>query len=142
MRYTSKDIPDNIKRMMSDTDKQDLGLSAPIKAVPDAVIEKMRDNYEVLESEKDLQNLICNYLRQHGIIFGWSRMNVKSTYTEGWPDFSFQWKQRAIYLEAKVGRNGLSEAQETVRAALVTGGAEYYVVRHLEEVKRILEGAK
>lgn len=124
-------LPDNILKLMSPQDRAALGKAGR------TMDEISADNEKKLESE--FQKDIGNYLRLKDIVYGWSRMDRKTTTFKGWPDFVFAIRGRAIALEAKVGKRQTTPEQDQTHAAMRANGWEVHVVRTFPEVVAIIK---
>jgi hypothetical protein len=97
-----------------------------------------------LQSERKLQVMIVNYLRQHGIEPLWHRMDKRSAATVGWPDLTLSIQQGLrtfpLLIEVKLPQGRLSKDQILMREKLTTEPNcwFYFVVTSLEEVQQIL----
>lgn len=91
------------------------------------------------DREKDLQIGMCNLLNLRGIWYQRQRMDRKSTGTSGCPDFLFSINGKAIAVEAKVGKNDLSPDQEDAIHHMKKNGWKVYVVKSIEEFKKVLD---
>lgn len=58
---------------------------------------------------------------------------------KGFPDIFVLKNSQAYFIEVKSGKGRQSKAQKEVEGVLVANGAEYYIVRTLEFVMKILE---
>ena len=100
--------------------------------------------------ERDLHNQIIQECNRRGIAYGHNRMDRKSGYTEGWPDFTFSVVIRlpskddptaqvsyriACAFECKIGNKGLDTKQEEVRQLMLTPPNSWYykIIRSLQE---------
>ena len=86
-----------------------------------------------VKSEKELQNLCANYLRQLGIPFICPVFGKKTQITVGWPDFTFPYRGRFYGVECKVGANHITPEQARCLAAIETQGGIQAVVRTFEQ---------
>lgn len=91
-----------------------------------------------VDLERDLHKQIENYLNLKGVTYGHARMDRKSTYTEGWPDFTLCWGGVPIAIECKVGDNKLTPEQERISNGMTNDGWNYYTIYNLEQLKNIL----
>lgn len=88
--------------------------------------------------ERQLQDLIADYLRLRGICFYRARMDKPTTGRVGWPDFTFALNGQAWALEVKVGDAKPTEAQQATMMAMQTDGWMVRVVRSVDEVRAIV----
>lgn len=130
MRYSSRNLPDNILERMNKSDK-------PKGVAGMTLCEVFKKEEKVREGE--LHKQISNYLRLKGIPFGHSRFGVKSTYTEGWPDYTVFIHGVPILMEVKTGTNDLEDEQRRLKNELEKFGARYFIVRSLDAVRIILQ---
>jgi len=86
-----------------------------------------------LKSEKELHRQFENYLRLVELPFGTARMDRKSTFTEGWPDYTLVIKGRAIFIECKMPGKDLEPEQQRVCALLAAMGAYVRICESLQE---------
>lgn len=91
------------------------------------------------QSEKELQELCANYLRQLDIPFNRNRMDRKSSGTVGWPDFSFPFRGKFFAVEFKVGSNHTSPEQARCLAAIERNGGIAVVIRDFEAFRQLLK---
>ena len=124
-------IPVNVLRMMPEAERRRIGKAGMLPEERQAELET--------RTEKNLQNQIANYLRQHDIFFGCQRMDRRSNIVVGWPDFWFVFRGVPIALEAKVGNRKQEPAQLAAQIRMERDGWRYCVVRSVEEVKAILD---
>lgn len=130
-------LPENILRCMSAKERKAIGAGAMTSSEANAVYED--------RLEKELHKLINGYLRQRGIVPGHQRMDKKSNMKAGYPDFVFvvrdsNLKPVPIAIEAKVGKNVLTDDQVNVMKQMIMNGWSYFLVRSLQELKEILDG--
>ncbi len=130
MPLNSQTLPDAFLRRIDPAD--------PIRKARTGYTQEERNKALEAKDEKRLQSDIQNLLRQRDIVFGLSRFNVKSTYTEGWPDFSFCIKGRAIFWECKTADGDLTNEQRDMRNKLVASGAVYITLRSLNQARQEL----
>jgi hypothetical protein len=89
--------------------------------------------------EKELQKQIYGFLRCLGIIPGYSNPSKKTTYTEGWPDFVFPYRDRFICWECKTIVGKLSPDQVKVRQTLeLQSVTSYRVITGLAQAQEHL----
>jgi len=126
MSLNSASLPENIRRCLQSDSKRALGkhgLTMPeIKAKQDVA------------SEKEMHRQFEQWLRLREIPFGTARMNKRSTFTEGWPDYSLVIKGApAVFVELKMPGKDLEPEQQKVCAALEAAGAIVRVCESLGE---------
>lgn len=93
-----------------------------------------------LRLEGEVEDQIVSYLTLRGVRFIVRQRRDKRTRTKkGTPDLMFSWFNRAVALEVKGPIGKLSPEQEKVRDAMQCDGWIWYLVRNVEEVKKILE---
>lgn len=130
-------LPENILRCMSAKERKAIGAGNMTSSEANAVYEDRK--------EKELHKLINGYLRQRGIVPGHQRMDKKSNMKAGYPDFVFVARKSLgtpipVAIEAKIGKNDLTDDQAKVMAQMIMNGWTYHVVRSLQELKEILDG--
>ena len=126
-----KVIPENYLRLMNPADRAPMGKAG--RTMPEI------EAANVAKSEKKLQSLIAEYLRMRGIYYNQQPFGRRSLAPSGWPDFVLPWHGEFIALEVKVGTNRQSAEQIDAELRIKATGGKYYVVRSLDEVKRILD---
>ena len=134
MNLNSNCLPENIRRAMPQDQRQQLGKNA--RTMPQ--IEAANN----AKSEKKLQGLIGQYLRQRGIVFICPPMNRKSTLPEGWADFTFAWHGEPIAFECKAGSNKQSDEQHEMQRKMELNGWRYFVITELDQVRTILNAVE
>ncbi|WP_373077246.1 VRR-NUC domain-containing protein [Fusobacterium varium] len=107
--------------------------------------------------ESDIQSQIISYLQtleKQGKLF-FQRINNIAIYDpvgkrwralakgtkKGFPDILVLKDSRCIGLEVKTSKGKQSKEQEEMENLMKEHGADYYVVRSLEEVQQIIRGA-
>jgi hypothetical protein len=118
-------IPEHIRRLMPASERQAMGKAA--WTMPELTAR------QAVRLERELQDQIAGYLRLKEVTFGLSRMDRKTTYTVGWPDFSFVLNGRACFLEAKLPGKEPTDEQWEIIGALTAAGAFVRVVYSLAE---------
>jgi hypothetical protein len=118
-------IPEHIRRKMRPEDRQPLGKAA--MTMPEITAKA------AVKLEKKLQEEIAGYLRMRGVTFGYSRMDKRTSYTVGWPDFTLVINGRACFLEVKRPGKKPTEEQEKIMDGLLAAGASVRVVHSLAE---------
>lgn len=118
-------LPEHVRRLMPQEAKRDLGRAA--ETMPEIQAR------QAVKLEKELHAQFEQWLRMKGIPFGTSRMDRKSSFSVGWPDYTLCINGRAVFCELKCGANDLDPDQIAVRNALVAAGAVYRVCRSLLE---------
>lgn len=105
-------------------------------------VEKPKRIYQEL-LERGLHDMILSWARHQDpqVPCGHARMDRKSTYTEGWPDFTLLLPNgKTLLIECKVGYNGLSEEQEAFGYMAHKVGHTLFVVRSYREFIEIVKG--
>lgn len=93
-----------------------------------------------VRSERELQNLIWNYLLGLGVQPFCQRMDKRTRGQLGQPDFLFAFRGMAVAFEAKIRTGALSDDQEQMIEKMQdnTNGWLVYVVRSMDEVKEVI----
>lgn len=91
-----------------------------------------------LSRESDLHREVAALLTLHGVTYGHSTTHQRSTFTRGWPDFTFALRGQAWGWELKVGKNHLDPDQVRIHARLVEEGWKVAVVRSIEQARALL----
>lgn len=119
-------IPNHILNLMDCKDRLPLGKAGVTSTEAQEKIDA--------KSEKDLQNLIAQYLRQKDIPYIRQAMNKKTTGMPGWPDFCLPFKGNFFAIECKVGANKLSQDQEKCKYMIEKNGGIFIEARTLKQV--------
>jgi len=98
-------------------------------------MKKYRLKYKI--SENDIKRQVKNYLDIKGY-FHFHILQGLGAF-RGIPDMIAIRKGRVIFLEIKKPGGKLSEHQQRFKETMERVGGEYYVVRSLEEIIKILE---
>src|SRR4051812_17741532 len=80
--------------------------------------------------ESELHDLIIGWCRRQDpqVPYGHARMDKKSTYTNGYPDFALLLPAgRLVLIECKTGKNDLDEDQQAFKFAASKVGHEVHV---------------
>ncbi len=93
---------------------------------------------EQYKNEKELQNQIANYLRQHDIWFCRSGMHRKTSTPVGTPDFLFAYRGHPIALEVKMPGHYTTDEQRETLEKMKLNGWKIEVVHSVYEVQVIL----
>lgn len=128
-------LSDRLLKIMDPTDRAALGRAGMTAEEGAKVFDK--------KAERDLQDLVANYLLLLGVVFGRNRMDKKSTNTIGWPDFVFAIRNQdcigvPVAVECKSQAGTLSTDQEHVRWKMEANGWHYFLIRSLGELKSAL----
>jgi len=123
-------LPDNILKHMATEDRRQLG--KPGRTWDEA--ETARED----KLEAELQKQVANLLRQRDIWFGRSKMNKRSRYTKGAPDFIFAWRNLPFAFECKVNKREPSTDQIDCHAHMRRNGWMVFVVRSLTQAQELL----
>lgn len=90
-----------------------------------------------LTTEREIHNQFCNWLYQKGFsVFYHSDPVRRPTISAGLPDFGVFRDSRILFLEIKVGNNGLSETQEAVFQQMGASGNVILVCHSYDEARR------
>lgn len=122
-------LPENILRLMRESDRAKLGLAGQTKS-------ESQERYLAGQEEK-LQHDIRSYLNLHGIEFINPSMRRKSALPVGWPDFSFAYRGAPIGLEAKTDAGRCTGEQLEMHAKLRANGWWILVARSLADVQEL-----
>lgn len=122
-------IPENVLRLMKPADRQRLGVMTSEEAMAAFVA----------KSERDIHKQIIDLLNLRGIAFARNRMDVKSTTTAGWPDFTLAVNGIATALEVKFEKRDLDPEQVECIAKMRANGWKVFVVRTLDEARAAIE---
>jgi len=126
MSLNSASLPENIRRCLQNDIKRVLGKQG--MTMPE--IQATRD----VATEREMHSKFENYLRMREIPFGTSRMDKKSTFTEGWPDYTIVLPRGHVaFVELKMPGKTLDPDQERVCASLEAAGAIVRVCESLGE---------
>jgi hypothetical protein len=124
VRFSSKDIPENIRRWMSPED-QALYAYPRLEAVPPMKTDKV---------ERDEQRQFANYCLLHRYPFVWHGTHKRSTATVGCPDFIVVINGYVLFIEFKRDYSAtLSAEQEEFGNALASHGHRLRVVYSCNE---------
>lgn len=96
------------------------------------------DRAHPTERESDLHDQIVSTCKARGWIIFHARMDCRTTYPLGTPDFIIATDDgRTIYVEAKARNGKLSPAQNAMLAWLRKNQQQCYVVSSIEEFRQI-----
>ncbi len=123
--FESGCLPEHVRKLLPKESKADLGKQA--LTMPEI------DAKAAVQAEKELHRQLEQWLRLREIPFGTSRMDRKSSFTVGWPDYTLCIKGYAVFLELKTGSNDLDPEQVVIKDALERAGAIYGVCRSLAQ---------
>ncbi len=90
------------------------------------------------QSERNLQNQICDYLRTKNIVVSCQRMDRRSNVAIGMADMLLCHHAVPLAFEIKVGTNKQTPEQNHMELAMTRNGWRYYIIRNLAEVRAIL----
>ena len=136
-------LPDNILKRMSPTDRKRLGKSGRTSE------DCKRDQERV--SEREIHRQIEQWLNSKGIVYRHDRMDRKTTGTVGWPDFTFAWEMYrhhgikyagGVGVEVKVAGGKCSQEQLDCHARMECNGWLVFVVNSLQEMIEALKGVR
>lgn len=117
----SANLPDNILTKMSAVDRRKLGVQTGEEA----------QAAFVAKSERELQNVIAQYLRLKGLWFYQSRMDKATSTAKGCPDFILNVRGRFVAWEVKHGKGKLRPEQERVRDMILAQLGEWRLITSL-----------
>jgi hypothetical protein len=90
-----------------------------------------------LELERDLHSEFSGFLARNGFKLVIHADPTKpSRIKPGWPDYSIIRSNRILFIEFKIGRNTLSQVQETVINELLAEGCTVHVLYSYEAATR------
>lgn len=117
--------------LLSDRDRQSLGLLNRVES----------ENFLRVKSERELQDLIAQYLNLRQIPFNRSRMDKRKTDAVGWPDFTFALKipgsrwAVACAFEVKLPGSPVSDDQMDCCHKLIQAGWFVRIVSSIPDVQ-------
>lgn len=123
-------IPEHIRQKMNPEDRQIVGKAARTNEEAAALQEA--------KSEKELQNLIVNYLRLRNIVVGRQRMDRKSNLIIGYPDIWFAFNSVPIAFEVKLPGKSLTSEQLMMLENMLQNGWKTFVVHSVDDVRKAL----
>ena len=124
-------LPPNILNCMSPEDRATLGKAGRIQP---EIEEKI-----LAGREKELQKQIASFLNLLEIVPGYSNPTKKTTYTLGWPDFSFPYRDKFVCWECKTIVGRLDQDQVKIKASLEAHPVtQYRIIRSLAEAQNHL----
>lgn len=130
MNYSSRNLPENVKKLMSCEDRAALGVAGL------AMLELI--SRQEIRSEKQLQNQIASWLRLRDLPFSHPRTDKKTTCAVGVEDFSVCFRGFYVALECKHGAGTQTDDQLKREASIKANGGRYEVVRSLGQVFAVL----
>lgn len=96
-----------------------------------------------MKLEKELHNGVIALLQHRGVqLVGHARMDRKSTFTVGWPDITFAYRNHFILWELKLPGQHLSADQIKAHRQLVADGWEIAIIHSITEARNYLEQIK
>ncbi len=125
----TSDLTDPLIRRMSPAARAQLGVQTSDEA----------STKFVAKSERELQNQICNLLRQRGIWFDQDAMHKRRTGTKSAPDFQFPLCGRFVAWEVKHNGGKLDAGQERTRDKIINQGGEWRLITNLEAARAHLD---
>ncbi len=114
-------IPEKVLACIRPADRASLGVQTQGEA----------EGKYILRSEKELQKLLCNFLRTRGIWFDQDAMHKRRSGTKSAPDFQFPYNGRFVAWEAKIDGGRLDAGQERVRDKIISQGGEWRLITNL-----------
>ena len=121
-------LPPHVLEKMSPADRAHLGKAGRLQSEIDEKI--------IAGRERELQKQICSYLNLLEISYGYSNPAKRTSYTLGWPDFCFPYRNRFICWEAKTVVGKLSPDQIRIRERLERQPCtSYRIIRSLAEAQ-------
>jgi hypothetical protein len=128
-------LPDSFKRLMATEDRQSVAARV---GHPNAGLttEKALAKHD-LELERDLHSEFSGFLARNGFKLVIHADPTKpSRIKPGWPDYSIIRSNRILFIEFKIGRNTLSQVQETVINELLAEGCTVHVLYSYQAATR------
>ena len=143
--WTAANLPDKVKRLLSAEDRKALGKAG------ETTEEALRR--AAIKTEKDLQNVIEQWLRMKGFEPIRARMDVPTTNNKGCPDILLAVRHPevvlgggshavfALAIEVKLPGEKLSDDQEQMRARMIypPNGWRHVIVYSLDDVIEIIK---
>lgn len=130
-----KEIPENIRRLMSPEDLAKLGISGFVHPRDQAVPPMKTD-----KAEKDEQRQFANYCLLKELPFSWHKTNARSTATPGTPDFWAGVNRMGLWIEFKRDYScKLSADQEDFARKLEKEGMKLFVVYSAAEAMELVQ---
>lgn len=83
--------------------------------------------------EQEIQSKCINYAKKQG----WFVLKVIRCNVNGFPDATFFKDGKTIFVEFKTEVGKQSKLQEYIEKQLINQGFKYYLIRSLEEFKKI-----
>lgn len=83
--------------------------------------------------EQEIQSKCINYAKKQG----WFVLKVIRCNVNGFPDATFFKDGKTIFVEFKTEIGKQSKLQEYIEKQLINQGFKYYLIRSLEEFKKI-----
>ena len=83
--------------------------------------------------EQEIQSKCINYAKKQG----WFVLKVIRCNVNGFPDATFFKDSETIFVEFKTEIGKQSKLQEYIEKQLINQGFKYYLIRSLEEFKKI-----
>lgn len=125
-------LPENILSKMSPKDRASLGPAG-------MTAEEAQKRFEAGQ-EKQLQNLITNYLNLHQIYFESDRMDRKTSGKVGRPDFRICYRGRWLAVECKAQGGKLTAAQADTLMTVRKAGGVAITAFSLTDLQTALRG--
>ena len=129
----SKLLPENIRRCMAKETRKELGKTAMTHEEANAK--------QDAESERELQNQLCDLLRLRGIEFCRPSMHRRSTIRTGWPDITFCIGGRGCVWEVKTEIGKLTTEQINLANRLMSppNNWRYEIIRSVRSALNFLD---
>jgi hypothetical protein len=124
-------LPNSFLKCMSPGDRASLGKAGQ-------TFEEACEKGE-LKSEKELQQLIANWLTINEIYFVRQRMDKASNVQVGAPDFHCCFAGKFVGIEVKVGANHPTPDQVRELQSIEKSGGLAFTVRSIAELKQIAD---
>jgi hypothetical protein len=128
-------LPDSFKRLMATEDRQIVAAAVGHPKAGLTTDEALAKHD--LELERDLHSEFSGFLARNGFKLVIHADPTKpSRIKPGWPDYSIIRSNRILFIEFKIGRNTLSQVQETVINELLAEGCTVHVLYSYEAATR------
>jgi hypothetical protein len=124
-------VADNIARLIAPEERKKHGITTAQENIDAKETKDEKADHNRVMSWVSRNELLCihapTFRRVHDL-------------PPGWPDFTFIWGDRHLFVELKSVRGRLSPAQREVKALLESQGGTVYVKYSYDQVRRLVMG--